>query len=461
MAETISPDYLVIGAGAMGMAFVDTLITDTKATVVMIDRYGRPGGHWTIVYPFVRLHQPSTFYGVNSRPLGDDKIDQVGLNKGLVELATADEVCAYYSKVMDQTFLPSGRVQYYAKHEYMGGGTFRSIITNQVTRVGQNTCIVDATYMKVTVPAMNPPSYGVSKDVSLIPPNDLPKMDRPYGGYTVIGAGKTGIDSCLWLLANGVDPKKISWIVPRDPWFFERSGLQPGPAFAQSSFARFASVGEATIAASSTEDLFRRLEACGHLLRLDDAVWPTTFRCATITVAELEQIKRVGTVIRQGRVKHVGVSEVRLEKGTYIPEPDTIYIDCTADGLAKLEPVPVFSGKHIKLQSLRYCQQVFSAALIAHMEATYDDESFKNELCRVVPHPNDPTDYLSVVLWTHQNTQRWLVQPKTAAWLQQSRLDLFGKLMSAAIQHPGDAERIQASMAAQGAAVCAKLQELM
>ncbi|KAH7071202.1 pyridine nucleotide-disulfide oxidoreductase-domain-containing protein [Paraphoma chrysanthemicola] len=354
MAETISPDYLVIGAGAMGMAFVDTLVTDTKATVVIVDRYGRPGGHWTIAYPFVRLHQPSTFYGVNSRPLGDDKIDQVGLNKGLVELATADEVCAYYSKVMDQTFLPSGRVQYYAKHEYMGDGTFRSIITNQVTRVGQSTRIVDATCMKVTVPAMNPPSYGVSKDVSLIPPNDLPKMDRPYGGYTVVGAGKTGIDSCLWLLANGVDPKKISWIIPRDPWFIERSGLQPGPAFAKSSFARFVSVGESTIAASSTEDLFRRLEACGQLVRLDNAVWPTTFRCATITVAELEQIRRVGTVIRQGRVKHVGVSEVTLERGAYIPEPDTLYIDCTADGLAKLAPVPVFSGKHIKLQSLRY-----------------------------------------------------------------------------------------------------------
>ncbi len=26
-----------------------------------------PGGHWTRAYPFVRLHQPSAYYGVNSR----------------------------------------------------------------------------------------------------------------------------------------------------------------------------------------------------------------------------------------------------------------------------------------------------------------------------------------------------------------------------------------------------------
>ena len=70
--RTIEADYLVVGAGAKAMAFIDTLITETAATVVIIDRYGQPGGHWTTAYPFVRLHQPSAYYGVNSRPLGND-----------------------------------------------------------------------------------------------------------------------------------------------------------------------------------------------------------------------------------------------------------------------------------------------------------------------------------------------------------------------------------------------------
>jgi hypothetical protein len=33
MATTIEADYLVIGAGAMGMAFIDTMIAETDATL--------------------------------------------------------------------------------------------------------------------------------------------------------------------------------------------------------------------------------------------------------------------------------------------------------------------------------------------------------------------------------------------------------------------------------------------
>lgn len=65
----IETDYLVIGAGAISMAFVDTLLTDTDARIVMVDPHHRPGGHWNEAYPFVRLHQPASFYGVNSREL--------------------------------------------------------------------------------------------------------------------------------------------------------------------------------------------------------------------------------------------------------------------------------------------------------------------------------------------------------------------------------------------------------
>ncbi|MDF2462318.1 MAG: hypothetical protein K0Q43_553 [Ramlibacter sp.] len=63
-------DYLIMGAGACGMAFADSLVTNSKSTLAIVDRQHRPGGHWNSAYPFVRLHQPSAFYGVNSRALG-------------------------------------------------------------------------------------------------------------------------------------------------------------------------------------------------------------------------------------------------------------------------------------------------------------------------------------------------------------------------------------------------------
>ncbi|MEQ1493083.1 MAG: NAD(P)-binding protein, partial [Terricaulis sp.] len=85
--QPIEADYLIVGAGAVGMAFADTLLTETTATIALVDRHHRPGGHWNDAYPFVRLHQPSATYGVNSRELGSGRIDTHGLNKGFSELA--------------------------------------------------------------------------------------------------------------------------------------------------------------------------------------------------------------------------------------------------------------------------------------------------------------------------------------------------------------------------------------
>lgn len=132
--DKITPaDYLVVGAGAMGMAFVDTILTESRKTIVMVDRYAHPGGHWTTAYPFVRLHQPASFYGVNSTRLEHDGIEEFGWNKGLADCSSRDDVCAYFTRVMKKTFLTSGRVQYFPKCDYIGDGKFRSILTGNPT----------------------------------------------------------------------------------------------------------------------------------------------------------------------------------------------------------------------------------------------------------------------------------------------------------------------------------------
>src|SRR5215472_5198890 len=155
---TIEADYLVIGAGAMGMAFADTIITETAANLVIVDRYHQPGGHWTTAYPFVRLHQPSACYGVNSRKLGSDTIDRVGWNEGLYELATAGEVTAYFDQVMQQQFLPTGRVSYFPMTEYLGDRRIRRLSGEEIT-VNVRRRVVDSTYMRVVVPSMRRPPY--------------------------------------------------------------------------------------------------------------------------------------------------------------------------------------------------------------------------------------------------------------------------------------------------------------
>src|SRR6476619_5918325 len=75
METTLDVDYLVVGAGAMGMAFTDALITaDPNASVAIVERRWGAGGHWLDAYGFVRLHQASAFYGVASTLLGGGRL---------------------------------------------------------------------------------------------------------------------------------------------------------------------------------------------------------------------------------------------------------------------------------------------------------------------------------------------------------------------------------------------------
>ena len=83
----IETDYLVVGAGASGLAFADSLLAEADVDVVLVDRREHPGGHWRDAYPFVRLHSPSAFYGVNSMPLGHDRLIESGRNAGFYEQA--------------------------------------------------------------------------------------------------------------------------------------------------------------------------------------------------------------------------------------------------------------------------------------------------------------------------------------------------------------------------------------
>ena len=101
-------DYLVLGAGLAGMGFTDALIAHSDASVLMVDRRHAPGGHWNDAYPFVRLHQPSAFYGVTSTHLGQDRIDE----DGFYERATGAEICHYFHSVLHDTLLPSGQVEF-------------------------------------------------------------------------------------------------------------------------------------------------------------------------------------------------------------------------------------------------------------------------------------------------------------------------------------------------------------
>src|SRR5215831_4701732 len=133
--RALETDYLVIGAGAAGMAFTDTLIAESDARVVMVDRRATSGGHWNDAYPFVRLHQPSLYYGVNSTLLGSGAVQTGGREAGDYDRATGAEICDYYRRVLSERLLPSGRVRFLPQCEHAGGHRFVSRLTGETFEV--------------------------------------------------------------------------------------------------------------------------------------------------------------------------------------------------------------------------------------------------------------------------------------------------------------------------------------
>ena len=423
----LETDYLVVGAGAVGMAFADALVAGSDADVVLVDRRDAPGGHWHDAYPFVRLHVPSAYYGVNSTVLGSDAVDRHGRNAGMYELAGAAEICAYYSRVLHDVLLPTGRVRFLGMHEYLPADDGHRVVarlTGDVRDVVVRRALVDATYLEGQVPATHTPSFAVAPGVRLVPINGLVDVDGPIDDVVVMGAGKTAIDACLWLLDHDVDPDRIRWVRPRDMWLFDRAGWQPLDQVSTVMEGLSLEL-EALAQASTVDDLFRLLEQAGRLLRIDQDVVPTMFRCATVSAAELEQLRRIRNVVRRGRVQRIDPERVVLDDGEIAAGPTTLHVDCTAAGIRRRPARPVFEPGRVTIQAVRMCTPTFNAALIGYVEATRDDDAVKNLLCPPNPYPELAADWMSCFETTMLAARRWGAEPDLSAWLEGARVNLL------------------------------------
>jgi hypothetical protein len=275
------------------------------------------------------------------------------------------------------------------------------------------------------VPSMRGPSYAVDDDVECVPPNDLPRIRDARDRYVIVGAGKTAMDSCVWLLRHGVPPQRLTWIKPRDSWILDRAAIQPGSQFAKRVLRDFSAQLNAVLEAESLSDLFDRLEAKGCLMRIDTSIEPTMYRCAILSQSEVEQLRRIDDVVRMGHVQSIQPGRITLEGGTRDIDGSALYIDCSADGFAHIEPSTVFTDERIALQAVRTCQPAFSAAVIGHVEATYPDDDTKNAYCNPVPYPSDPIDWLRMMMAFNKNQLRWFTDPDMMAWVDASRLNVL------------------------------------
>ena len=409
-------DYLVVGAGAMGMAFTDALIDHVDMHVTLVDRRHMPGGHWQDAYPFVQLHQASQFYGVASTVLGTGAAQDRGPEAGLQQRARRSEIQHYFDDILHRRFVGSGRVTFLGGSEYSANGSdhlVRNRVSGETTRVVVRRRVVDATYLSPTIPATTPPPFGVADGARVIAVNELAELADAPARYVIVGAGKTATDGIVWLLANGVEQERIMWVRPREPWMLNRAVVQPDPVVA---LGLAADTLESAAAAESVEELFLRLEAAGVMLRIDTDLVPTMAKTPTLGTWELDLLRSIEKVVRLGHVKRVSASEIVLDHGVVRLPQDSIVVHCAASGLQYPPLVPLWSPDKIRLQTIRAGFPCFCAALAGYVEATRDDDRERNRVCPPSNLPDGLTDWVQMQIRGNRAARTYGAEPDITEW---------------------------------------------
>jgi hypothetical protein len=416
VTRSLQTDYLVVGAGAMGMAFTDALIDHADVHVTLVDRRHAAGGHWQDAYPFVQLHQASLFYGVASTVLGSGTTQQHGPETGLQERARRSEITNYYDDILYRRFVDSGRVTFLGASEHHTDGDAHLVtshVSGDTTKVDVRRRFVDAAYLSPTIPATTPPPFGVGDGARVVAVNDLARLVDAPSAYVIVGSGKTATDGIIWLLHNGVAPDRITWVRPREPWMLNRAFVQPDPTVA---LGLAAATMAAAAEAASLDELFLRLEADDVMLRIDTGAVPTMAKTPTLGTWELDLLRTVEHVVRLGHVKEATATELVLAGGTVSLAPGSLVVHCAASGLRYPPLVPLWGDDAIRLQTTRAGFPCFNAALTGYVEATRDDDRERNRLCPPNEFPNDLASWARMQAQGVLATRAYGAEPDIAAW---------------------------------------------
>lgn len=360
--KNLSPcDYLVIGAGAGSLPFIDTLLAELpSAKIVLVDRYSAPGGHWNNDYEYVRLHQPSILYGVASKQLEGNWLKCMLKKRSLPwnYRSTKEELLQYFQGFVNEK-VASGQLEFYPECDYdfdqkVGANNthvFTSIDGQTKFSVQVNEKLINGVLGECKIPSQCPPQFPVADGINVLTPNRLYHEHKRGNAtsakkkYTVLGCGKTAMDAVVYMLREMKIPSdKISWVIPADVWMIAREGTGGPWTYARALLA----------ANGDREKACMNLEKEGTFVRLDRDIIPTRFRFPVIGKDELKLMKTIRNIVRKGRVTSIDMEGeiIRVSfdgKGRdgqdpkwSIPpsEDETVFVHCTSPG--------PFNGKEIE-----------------------------------------------------------------------------------------------------------------
>lgn len=416
-SRTLDVTHLVVGAGAAGLAFTDALLDHSDARVALVDRRPGVGGHWREAYPFVRLHQASSFYGVASTVLAEGQRQTEGPEAGLHVRADQDTIRAYYDDVVQRRMVGPGRVELLTGHDYVGDRTVVGLDSGAHYRVPETCRVVDARYLAPRIPAETPPRFAVDEGARVVPVNDLVRLEDDPSAYVVVGSGKTATDAVVWLLGRGVSQDRITWVRPRDPWMLNRALIQPDP---EVYLGMVAEMMRLAAGAESLDGLFLDLEEAGIMLRVDRSVTPRMAKAPTLGSWELELLRTVEHVVRLGHLRVVRRGRLELEQGSVEVPADALVVNCAADGLRSRPRTPIWGEESITLQPIRAGFPCFGAALAGYVEATRpagpEGDVEKNRLCGPSTFGNSLADWARMNVLGTRSAATFGAEPDVKEW---------------------------------------------
>ena len=167
------------------------------------------------------------------------------------------------------------------------------------------------------------------------------------------------------------------------------------------------------------------------MLRTDTAVVPTMMKGATVSVYEIEQLRRVEDVVRLGHVARIEADRIVLEEGSVPTTPDHLHVHCATAGLADNPLRPIFTDDTITLQLVTRMSLSLSGAILGVVESSGRTTEDKNRLCPPTAWPHTPFDYLRVILAGINAESGWLDATDVQAFVDGSRLNLLSGLGTA------------------------------
>ena len=332
----LETDYLVVGAGAMGMAFTDALIDHADVHVTLVDRRSRGERALAGRLP-VRPAPPGV--AVLRRRVDRPRPRRGaarGPEAGLQERARRSEIQAYYDDVLHRRLIGSGRVRFLGGSDHHTDGSAHLVTSRVLGRDHRGRGAT--TRRRRHLPLADHPGDDTAA-VRRRRRRARRRRSTSSAGwasapsdYVIVGSGKTATDGIVWLLANGVPPDRIVWIRPRDPWMLDRAVVQPDPVGGARARGRHHGGGGRRRVARRPLPPPR---SAGVMLRIDRDVTPTMAKTPTLGAWELDLLRTIERVVRLGPRRARDTPTRSSSTGGSVPlPPGSLVVHCAASGLA-------------------------------------------------------------------------------------------------------------------------------